>query len=208
MPFAHGCLSIWRERTGQLAICGLNLMLLLRFVDDLQRTGRWTGVLAAMGLSLVVYFTVMRRPAIRIDDSFAARAMALTATTAPLAFQPLNRSAIPDAITGWVAIFGTMITVAGLLSLGRSFAVMPSHRGRIAREGVYRLVRHPLYAGYFWIHIAFVVAYPAWWNFGVWLIAEGSQLLRLQREERVLAADPEYVAYRTHVRWRLLPGIY
>jgi len=34
------------------------------------------------------------------------------------------------------------------------------------------------------------------------------QVLRIQAEERVLAATSDYESYRRAVRWRLVPGLY
>jgi protein-S-isoprenylcysteine O-methyltransferase Ste14 len=38
--------------------------------------------------------------------------------------------------------------------------------------------------------------------------ALAAQLVRIQREERLLARDPGYRAYQLRTRWRLLPFVY
>jgi len=103
---------------------------------------------------------------------------------------------------------GTIIVWGGLLTLRRNFGLLPAVRGGVAEHGFYRIVRHPLYAGYIWLHGALVLGYPSWWNFAVWICAEGSQLIRLRQEERILSADDRFRAYAKRVRWRLIPGIF
>jgi protein-S-isoprenylcysteine O-methyltransferase Ste14 len=86
--------------------------------------------------------------------------------------------------------------------------LLPAHRGTIVQGGIYQIVRHPLYAGYLWNHLAFVLAYSHLWNIAVWLLSEGAQMIRLRYEEQLLSSDPAYIDYRQRVRWRVLPGVY
>ena len=51
------------------------------------------------------------------------------------------------------------IIIAGKLTLGRSFGLMPANRG-VVSSGIYRFVRHPIYAGYLITHVAFLAAHP------------------------------------------------
>jgi protein-S-isoprenylcysteine O-methyltransferase Ste14 len=76
------------------------------------------------------------------------------------------------------------------------------------RTGFYRLVRHPIYAGYVVTHAAFCLAHPTFWNLAVFIVADVTLLVRAGLEERTLALDEEYVRYRQKVRWRVVPGLY
>jgi len=91
--------------------------------------------------------------------------------------------------------------------LGRSFGVVPAHRG-LKLAGPYRFVRHPMYAGYLLSHLAFLTMNCTWWNVGVYAVLYGLQVPRLLAEERLLDTDLRYRAYRTKVRYRLIPGIF
>lgn len=197
-----------RDFLGRLTIVGLYVWLLVRMVASWQDSGHLTGLIATVGFSLAIAFTVTRRPARQIDGAPLVRLATLGATVAPLLFAATARDPlVPDTLTRWLALLASLWVWTGLLTLGRSFAFLPAHRG-LAQRGLYRIVRHPLYAGYVWLHLAVVLAYPSWWNLACWIVAEGSQFIRLQAEERILATDPAYRQYQTVTRWRLVPGIY
>jgi len=102
---------------------------------------------------------------------------------------------------------GLLVVVAGKLSLGRSFGLMPANRG-IVSTGLYRWLRHPIYAGYLVTHLAFVAAHATIWNVAVLVVADVALLVRAVIEERTLALDPAYASYQQRVRWRVCPGIF
>ena len=61
------------------------------------------------------------------------------------------------------SVIGLAIVIAGKMTLGRSFGLMPANRG-IVSSGVYRIVRHPIYLGYLITHVAFIFANPSAWK--------------------------------------------
>ena len=108
-----------------------------------------------------------------------------------------------------VAMFvvGSVITVAALLTLGRSFSVLPARREVVAK-GLYRFVRHPAYAGECLLVAAMVAATMEWYSFLALAAFIPVMILRLKAEEQVMAGSPDYLVYRDSVRWRLLPGVW
>jgi protein-S-isoprenylcysteine O-methyltransferase Ste14 len=95
------------------------------------------------------------------------------------------------------------------LVLGRSFGLLPAQRGLVT-SGPYRVMRHPIYCGYLISHIGFLLVNASWWNFAVLSVLCAAQLLRIRREEALLAdsRDAQYNRYRCQVRWRVLPFVY
>ena len=79
--------------------------------------------------------------------------------------------------------------MAGKLSLGRSFGLLPANRG-IVSTGMYRLVRHPIYLGYLVTHVAFLFAHPTVWNLALLVLADCALCVRAVLEERSLLRDP------------------
>jgi protein-S-isoprenylcysteine O-methyltransferase Ste14 len=100
-----------------------------------------------------------------------------------------------------------MLALASILSLNRSIGQLPAHRG-IRATGMYRFVRHPMYASYLLVQLGYVASNPAPWNLLVFAAATCAQIVRVRGEEGLLAADPEYVAYAQRTRWRLLPFVF
>jgi protein-S-isoprenylcysteine O-methyltransferase Ste14 len=80
---------------------------------------------------------------------------------------------------------------------------------RVVDSGPYAVVRHPGYAGAMVAHLAVPIALGSLW--ALIPAALGSLLLamRVLNEERTLVGGLDgYAAYRTRVRWRLLPGVW
>lgn len=199
--------SRFGELVSRAATIALYGWLVVQVLDEWRRTGHVTGLFLISSAALLVYFTLRRRPAQSVERSWLARVTALAGTLGPLALRPTVHSSIPDHFTAWLSLVGASITIAGIVALGRSFGVVAANRG-IVQHGIYRCIRHPLYAGYVLGHIGFVLSFPTPWNLALWLVADGSQLVRILLEERLLKNDPAYVAYMAQVRWRMLPGVF
>lgn len=157
---------------------------------------------------LVLLFLVLRRRATDLSIDWRHWLLAFAATASPMmVVTGVGRPLIPTAAAAVVMVLGTLIQLHAKLTLGRSFGCVPAHRG-LKLAGPYRLVRHPIYAGYFVSHLAFVLVNPTAWNVGAYAVAYAFQIPRLMIEERFLARDPDYADYLRRVRWRLLPGIF
>lgn len=107
----------------------------------------------------------------------------------------------------FLMIFGLITHVYAKLSLFRSFGVVPANRG-VKVKGLYAIVRHPMYAGYLWTHIGYLLSAASLWNLGVYICVWFFMLLRIFAEENLLSQSSEYQKYRKSVRYRLIPGIF
>lgn len=102
---------------------------------------------------------------------------------------------------------GFVICIAGVMSLNESWGIVAANRG-IKSSGIYRFVRHPIYAGYFIEAGAFLAQHLTIQNIIVMLIWTMFQLRRIVLEEQYLSQDEAYRTYRQKVRWRLIPFVY
>jgi protein-S-isoprenylcysteine O-methyltransferase Ste14 len=156
----------------------------------------------------VLVFTLLRRPTNAISVNLGDWMLACTATFAPLLVIGADNSFPQLANVGlFMLIVGNVWQAAAKLVLRRSFGIAPANRG-VKVSGPYRYMRHPMYAGYLFVHIGVLIVMFSWHNLLVYAIGWAAQVRRLLAEERLLSNDPVYAEYMGQVRWRLLPGIF
>lgn len=180
----------------------------VRFGSDFINTGRLTGLFLLASEALVVVLTVFRRSAVSVDRSLKARVLTIVSILGPPLLAPAAVAPLAaEGITIAISCAGLAIVIAGKITLGRSFALLPANRG-VVSTGLYQIVRHPIYMGYLVTHVAFLVASPSLWNIVALVAADAALLARAVCEEDTLAQDPAYRDYQTRVRWRVAPGIF
>ena len=155
---------------------------------------------------LTVVFILIRRQTDAVSRSPSDWVLTLVGTTAALLARPGGEPLSVTAGTT-LATVGICITLAAKLSLNRSFGLAPANRG-VKRRGAYAFLRHPMYLGYMVVQVGYLLLHPTWQNALVYAVAWTVQIARLLREERWLLADPEYRAYASEVRFRLIPGAF
>jgi len=161
----------------------------------------WLGLLIVNSIMVAMY--VVRRDARSICQSPFLWLLAFAGTCIPLILLPTAPSISTD-IGNVIQLVGIVAIAASMLSLRRSFGIVPAHRG-IRTGGLYNLVRHPLYASELFWMLGFVIANPSGWNIALWVCDCMLQLSRASAEERFLGDDPVYSQYRARVKYRLLP---
>ena len=177
-----------------------------RFVTSIMAGATDPRVYAVLVVDgIVLVFMLARRPtadiSLRVQDWF----WALAATLAPLLLVPVQPLA-PNA--GLALVFlGMAFSLSAKLILRRSFGIVAANRG-VKVGGPYRLVRHPMYAGYVITHVGTLLLLPHMWNWVLFLFAWTAMAMRIRAEERVLAADLRYQDYVNLVRYRLVPGVF
>ncbi len=107
------------------------------------------------------------------------------------------------------AVGGAALGISGVHALGRNRTVFPEPRpgSVLVRHGVYRQVRHPLYASVMLLAVAWGLwcrSVPAIMGSGVLMLF---LVLKARNEEaRLLRRFPSYAAYRAATR-RFIPWI-
>jgi protein-S-isoprenylcysteine O-methyltransferase Ste14 len=120
---------------------------------------------------------------------------------------PLTAAAVISVDLGLLLqISGLVFVQVSRLYLGRRFGLLPANRGLLVC-GPFRIVRHPIYAGWLMSILGTSMASPSFRNFVLVLLTIPFLIWRIVLEETLLRHDPEYVAYQERVRWRLVPGI-
>ena len=106
--------------------------------------------------------------------------------------------------------FGALLALGGVIALGRSLSPFPSptEANRLVESGVYRYVRHPVYAGIVLASFGWGLVAGSLLAIALALLLLGWFDLKARREEAWLAArHPDYAAYRTRTR-KFLPFLY
>lgn len=165
----------------------------------------WTYLVIAGSETIIAAFFIFRSAPATVSHDPFDWVFGVAGTFTPLLFIPASWGILPGA--KYLIAIGVVLQILGLISLNRSLAMVAAKR-TIKTSGMYRLVRHPLYAAYFFVFTGYSLANTTIWNIVIYSISMGLLLSRIQREERHLLTDPIYADYAQRVRWRVLPYAY
>ena len=183
-------------------------LLAARLVPAALASGSALPVLLLVSEAMVVLFILVRRRTQDISRRGSDWAVGFAGTLLPLSAAAPGGSALaPATLCAALMIAGFCLQLAAKLTLRRSFGVVAANRG-VKAQGPYRIVRHPMYAGYALTHIGFLLSGPTAWNVVIYSATLALAVTRILAEERVLGEDPAYRTLQERVRYRLLPFIF
>jgi protein-S-isoprenylcysteine O-methyltransferase Ste14 len=168
---------------------------------------RFGYLLLAVTTVALAGLALARPPARRWDGRWWVYGVCLLATYYPTAYR--FDAAQGELLRGllWGRVVLQLLASAALLSLGRSYAMLPALR-EVRTGFFYRYVRHPVYALYLLADIGTVALQPSLWNAAVALAGGTLLFWRALLEEKILRNDRAYASYVQRVRWRFFPGLY
>ena len=173
-----------------------------------QETHRLIGAVFLVEQTWIVVAYLVRRPARAVTRRPADWALAFAGTFGGVLFRPVATHPTWGMGVGLaLQLVGLVLCIVSFLSLGRSFGFAAADRGLVSR-GAYTVVRHPVYASYVVLHAGYVLQSTSWWNVLVMVSVIGCNIGRTLAEERVLATNVAFEAYRHRVRYRLVPGVW
>lgn len=190
--------------TGAL-LSGLWLLFAVAHLSIFWSSGKASLVVFAIAEAIVAMFFLLRTPPRTFTHKPVEWFVAIAGTFLPLLLRPTEGTA--GAFSEWGLIFGSVLQIAGVLSLNRSLALVPALR-ELKTSGMYRFVRHPIYFSYLITFSCYLAANFSPQNLGILLVSVCLLVMRIHFEERHLSQSPEYRAYRSYVRWRLIPFIF
>lgn len=172
----------------------------------------------------VILFMVFRAPTGNISVRLSDWIIAILATIGPLFINSseilIEAGILPELPMGVRYIYtihyelglvlllsGMIIHIGAKLSLNRSFGIVAANRG-VRQNGLYRLVRHPMYFGYVVAHTGFFLTSASVWNALIYGFVWALFVARIFAEEKILSEDPAYRAFKEKTRYRLVPGVF
>lgn len=134
---------------------------------------------------------------------------------AAVGIAPVTPLADPGASTARLVgalavVVGLLVAGRGVLDLGSSLSPFPrpTPHAVLVEHGVYRRVRHPIYAGLVLLALGWSLARGSAVGLGLTLVLAVYLDLKARREEAMLAAAfPGYGTYRDRTK-RFIPGVY
>lgn len=178
---------------------------------SLYRAGRLDFIeLAFIAHNLVFAGVVLaRREPVAIDRNAWHQLIALVAFFSGIAFmgQPATENTLALQVSRGLMLLFSLFGIATLLNLGKSFGILIACRV-IKTGGLYRLVRHPMYATDILLRIAYLVSHCNVLTSVLFLLSTACYVYRAMLEERFLLTQAgDYRAYMAQVRYRFIPGL-
>jgi protein-S-isoprenylcysteine O-methyltransferase Ste14 len=176
-----------------------------RHVTVFFMTNEWSYLFLCLAETLAAAFFLVRKTPQSVSAAPFDWIVAVVGTFSSFLFLPADWGVVPAA--KHAVVVGAGLTILGMISLNRSFAIVPAKR-EIKTAGMYRFVRHPLYASYLVMLTGYVLANTTLENALIYVFVIGCMFIRMFREEKHLALDAEYRKYMLLVRYRLIPFIF
>ena len=205
-------LVIWYGfAVGGIAIRSSRALTSLAFVPDWPAILNICSQLATgvfLGVQLVLF--LVRRVPIAKAPGILPRAAGFVGAGLAFVFLVMPRATLSPvlaAISIGGTLFATLASIVAVASLGRAFSVTPQAR-QLVTNGVYGVVRHPLYLAEQTGNFALMLQFKQPWAALLAIASLAAQFPRMHYEEKILRATfPQYAEYASRT-WRLIPGLY
>ena len=216
----------------------VTLLIMLGVLFLAAGTFRWWEAWAYVGMSLVVLISsrlvlILKNPDLAIERSQAHNKedvkqwdrylMPLTALVGPFVSwivagldQRFGWSPdLPDSVqvVALIVIFLGSQLGSWAMIVNRFFSSqvrIQTDRGQtVIKDGPYKVVRHPGYAGGLLAWLAAPVFFSSWWVIIPTVLVTIANIIRTAKEDQVLQEElPGYAEYAQEVKYRLLPGVW
>jgi len=178
------------------------------FLQFYLETHRPIGIIFFTQQTLVALAFLVRRPARMVTHRLDDWLLAFAGTFIGVLSRPTGAHLAWGVWAGAaLQLVGATIAVTCILTLGRSFGFAAADRGVVTR-GAYTIVRHPMYSSYLLLGSGYVLQSLSVWNSAILVIGTVCNGGRALAEERLLANNTDYLAYRRRVRRRIVPGVW
>jgi protein-S-isoprenylcysteine O-methyltransferase Ste14 len=195
-----------RDRLGAVVLAAAYTILAACHAAGMAVPGRAlpAALLGAQDL-LIAALLLVRRSSLAVSRRWSDRLVAAAALLVPVVLHAPGVALV--SIPAVLEVTGLLLALLASATLGRNLGILPAVRG-LTTSGVYAVVRHPMYAAYILLFIAYVTGAPSALNATVAVAACALLVVRLRTEETMLGGQADYQEYCRRVPWRLVPGCY
>lgn len=171
--------------------------------------GLWFQNIGGIIFYLMMFFLFIFRYKTKAESSKLTHWLfALSGTLLPLALQiNIKYSDVLNWLSLPMEILGMVLAIISMYTLGMSFGVIAAKR-EIKTSGVYKLIRHPLYAGEALWFLAMVIQNLSFFNILLFILQCFCQTKRMLEEESLLQEEEPYRLYVKKVPWRVVPALF
>ena len=161
--------------------------------------------------SLCLAFVIISRKPFRFVDTkpFDQTIALIAFFSGAVLFRDQPMTGVPVAIhTSQFLVFcANVLGLIVLFNLGRSFGILIAFR-ELKSNGLYAIVRHPMYATDILLRIGFVISHFNLISVIVVFVSTPCYVYRALLEERFLSQQPEYREYMQTVKYRFIPLVF
>ena len=151
--------------------------------------------------ALFLFRSIPKTVSLDLFDWFAA----IGGTFFALLFRPTSMILWNGGQT--LVVIGIILQIAGLISINRSFALVPAMR-EIKISGLYQFVRHPIYLSYAILYTGYVLFSFSYMNLLCYVTTLLFFVVRIIEEEKHLSTNVIYRSYAEKVRFRIIPFVF
>ena len=195
------------DRTERIAVLALYVYFVVNIGLDIAVNRSAPSLVLLISETVVLIFMLLRRPSLNITSRPLDWLLGFAGTTLPLIVRPSGMPLLPQPIILVVMLAGFALQITAKFFLRRSFGLVAANRG-IKVDGPYRIIRHPMYAGYMLTELGFLLGNPSLFNLAVYAATWCIQIGRILAEERLLAQDQAFRDLVARVPYRLLPPLF
>ena len=208
LPVPMSFEMIWLDVLERVIYIAIFARFAVLTIQNLLLTPSIEAFLMPISEMLPCVLIVFRKPSRALSTRPTDWLFAMAGSIAPLLIKPAAVAPLlPSVICLLIIIGGIFTQITAKVVLGRSFGVVAANRG-VKMAGPYRIIRHPMYAGYTITHIGLLLSMPSLLNAALYTLAFSFQVVRILREEAVLVRSEDYRDFCARVRYRLLPGVF
>lgn len=169
---------------GTLMMTGFGVVAFLRW----QQTGLVFFLLLVFRDFVAAYFFLKRNPS-QTKSKLLQSIVAYASSFVPLLYLAPSENAAKNflMVSDLMSVLGFLMVALATVELGASIGISPANRG-VVRSGIYKFIKHPMYAGYIVSEVGMVLVNPS--NIFIFVLSVGLYLRRLIWENRILSDRP------------------